>query len=575
MDVSCRASRMLLEASEHVGLSVEAIAASTTFSLAHLLDVRQRVDWATWAALNQRALDLLGDDPARLEALGDAIARAPSGAFLRAVGRHVASPMTLFEIGARWVSPAMFPQVPIHTQRLDDDRLEIRSTLAPELADAEAFFRICAATLAAHPRAIGLDRALVEGEIGPRGVRLVVTSPRASNATARLRRMLSALRGDRPLVALLDRQRREVEEGFRAASRANEEFRHVLEELPVLVLVHREGRILWLNRALSTLLGYDNVEALIGRSNLDVVHPDDRARTIDQMRPPRQGETREPRARFRLVGRDGIEVVAEVAPAQVVMFGGAEARLVAARDVTEQARMEQQLLLADRMASLGVLAAGVAHEVNNPLAYAIGNVEIAQARLSSGEVATVGAALATALEGLTRVRGIVRDLKTFSRGGEASVGAVDVRAVLESTLTLAGKEIDGRARIVRALEPTPFALGNAARLGQVFLALIVNALDALPASRTAENLLRISLARGADDTLVVEVEDNGEGMSPDVARRVFEPFFTTKPVGSGTGLGLAICHQLVVGMSGTIAVRSTPSVGTRFTLILRAAPPDA
>ena len=150
----------------------------------------------------------------------------------------------------------------------------------------------------------------------------------------------------------------------------------------------------------------------------------------------------------RLLRRDGDVVFVEVSPTQTVSFGGQPARLVVGRDVTERIRLRQQLLTADRMASIGMLAAGVAHEVNNPLAYVLNNIEIATKELArQGEsTRTTRDALGIALEGVDRIRTIVRGLLELSRVDDAPVGPVDVRAIVESTVALAAHEISERAR---------------------------------------------------------------------------------------------------------------------------------
>jgi signal transduction histidine kinase len=272
----------------------------------------------------------------------------------------------------------------------------------------------------------------------------------------------------------------------------------------------------------------------------------------------------------RLLTRDGDVVLAEVSPTQEVSFGGQPARLVVGRDVTERMRLRQQLLTADRMASIGMLAAGVAHEVNNPLAYVLNNIEIAVKELTPlGESTRASRdALGIALEGVDRIRTIVRELLELARVDDAAVGPVDVRAIVESTVALAAQKISERARLETHYAPVPLARGTAARLGQVLLNLLTNALEAMPPGSMETNRLRVSVRHSAAGGVVVEVSDNGVGIARENAARVFDPFFTTKSSGSGTGLGLAISQRLVAELGGELAFESVPDLGTTFSLTL-------
>jgi C4-dicarboxylate-specific signal transduction histidine kinase len=259
------------------------------------------------------------------------------------------------------------------------------------------------------------------------------------------------------------------------------------------------------------------------------------------------------------------------------VFPGADGQpaLVAViRDLTERKRLETQLRLADRMTSMGTLAAGVAHEINNPLAYVCSNLtflgeQLAQETLPPEALPELREVVAETQEGAGRVRAIVQDLKTFARSDEERRGPINVHQVIEGALRLVRQELlRSNARLERALEPVPAILGNEARLGQVLVNLLVNATQAFPERRSDNNRIRIATWSDEAKRVVVEVEDNGAGMSPEVQQRIFDPFFTTKPVGEGTGLGLAICHSIVQSMGGQIEVRSTPGRGTTFVLSL-------
>jgi len=245
----------------------------------------------------------------------------------------------------------------------------------------------------------------------------------------------------------------------------------------------------------------------------------------------------------------------------------------------ETLELQQQLMLADRLVSVGTLAAGAAHEINNPLTYVIANLEFAARLVNAPQSADINAAaegrarlrrsLNYAREGAERVRLIVKNLRTFSRGDEDRRGPVLVEDVLESSVDMAWNEIRHRARLVREFGPVPAVIANEARLGQVFLNLLLNAAQSIPEGRVADHRIRVA-TREQGDRVVVEIGDTGVGISPAVLDRIFDPFFTTKPVGEGTGLGLSICHGIVTSLGGAIEVDSTPGHGSTFRVLLPA-----
>lgn len=250
-----------------------------------------------------------------------------------------------------------------------------------------------------------------------------------------------------------------------------------------------------------------------------------------------------------------------------------------ARARAERQKMREQLMISERMASVGMLAASVAHEINNPLAVIVANLEFTLQQLDApvsgdGSASTalrgaIDGPLRDALEAAERVSHIVRDLKVFSRSNnEDQQGPVDIERVLESAARMASNEVRHRADLVRNYSKVPPVLGNEARLGQVFLNLIVNAAQAISEGRANENRIVLSIRAGAGNKAVVEVSDTGSGMTPEVASHIFDPFFTTKPEGVGTGLGLAICQRIIASLRGEISVESRPGQGSTFRVSL-------
>jgi signal transduction histidine kinase len=248
-----------------------------------------------------------------------------------------------------------------------------------------------------------------------------------------------------------------------------------------------------------------------------------------------------------------------------------------ARDITERRQVREKLQATERMVALGTLAAGVAHEINNPLSYMLSNLRFVDDELTalaeSGEGLAgergqeVRTALKEAISGSDRVRDIVRDLKTFSRVDEEQRGTVELRAVLDACVNMAWSEIRHRARLVKDYGEVPPVNANESRLGQVFLNLLVNAAQAIPHGDLQANEIHLS-TRYEDGWVVVAVRDTGVGIPKENLGRLFDPFFTTKPAGVGTGLGLSICHGIITAMGGRITVDSEPGRGTTFRVFL-------
>jgi PAS domain S-box-containing protein len=264
-------------------------------------------------------------------------------------------------------------------------------------------------------------------------------------------------------------------------------------------------------------------------------------------------------------------------------FEGDEYLLGVCRDMTEQRRIEHELRQAeetmrvsDRLTTVGTLAAGIMHEINNPLSYVMGNLEFAVEHLGeqaeglpADGVEELLTALNEASHGAVRMSRIVRDLRTFSRRDEDSVSAVSVNDVLDSSINIAMNEIRRRARIERRLADEVMVMANESRLGQVFLNILINAAQAIEPGDSQNQ--RISVRTALEGSgVVIEIRDTGSGMSAEVMKRIFDPFFTTKPIGVGTGLGLAICRNIVESMGGRIDVTSALGSGSAFHIWLPA-----
>jgi PAS domain S-box-containing protein len=383
------------------------------------------------------------------------------------------------------------------------------------------------------------------------------------------------------LAMMTDRtHHRQAEEALR---KSEEQYRQIVEATSDGILkVDTLARIVFVNRRFAEMLGYEPPE-MIGLSVFAFLSAAAKEMVADSFRRPPNGRKDALDTTFR--HKDGNDIAVNMAGSLLVDGEGQHiGNLAVVRDVTERKKLQSQLMVSDRMVSMGTLAAGVAHEVNNPLTAVIANLEYVDesvARAVERKKASPGARtddlqfldqlkapLDDAREAAQRVRFIVRDLKMFSRPpADEARRAVDVKPVMESSLRMAQNEIRHRARLVEDYGHVPRVEANEARLGQVFLNLVVNAAQALPEGRAEHNEIRVS-TRLDGDRVVVQVSDTGPGIAPENIGRIFEAFFTTKEVGIGTGLGLAICQRIVTDMNGELTVESAMGKGTTFRVML-------
>jgi len=345
-----------------------------------------------------------------------------------------------------------------------------------------------------------------------------------------------------------------------------------------MALVDPQGCLEDANGALCRMLGYSR-EELGTLAFQDLLHPEDREGSLTAFEELRRGERDHDDMERRYLRKDGSVVHLRCS---VSAIRDEARRLQHAvgiiEDVSERKELEVRLALADRMASLGTLAAGVAHEINDPLSYVVGNLAFAGEVLSGGAATPPEAltqarqALDEANEGAARVRQIVGDLRALSRPGEDRREPVDVAAAIRSAANVAAGVLRPCAALKLELTPVPPVLGDPARLGQVFLSLLVNAGQAIGEGHPERNLIAVITGIELDGRVRVEVSDTGPGIAPEVLPRIFAPFFTTKRRGEGTGLGLSICQQTVAAMGGEIAVRTRAGEGTTFAVLLPQAP---
>jgi two-component system NtrC family sensor kinase len=260
-----------------------------------------------------------------------------------------------------------------------------------------------------------------------------------------------------------------------------------------------------------------------------------------------------------------------------------ESLRVFAKDVTARKQMEAGMMRADRQASMNELVRRWGHQMNNPLAFMMANLSFAKEELGriqqalrtghdlpdAREIDDLIDALGETLEGAERLKAIEQDLQRLTREASQRRARVHVHPVLEDTLKLIRSELRHRARLEKDFQPVPHVEADEAGLGHVFLNLMLNAVQAMSEQNVTRNVLRVATRVSEAGEVVIEVQDTGAGMTPDVLEHLFEPFYTTRP--SSTGMGLAVSHSIVTSLGGSLRAESQPGEGTLFIVTLPAA----
>jgi PAS domain S-box-containing protein len=259
-----------------------------------------------------------------------------------------------------------------------------------------------------------------------------------------------------------------------------------------------------------------------------------------------------------------------------VVDGEVQGLCVLVTDITRRKRAEEALQAAqcelesrERLVAMATLAGGIAHEINNPLAAVLGNVDLALDMLDEGTVDTVDLRdmLRDVQSAATRVRDIVRSMKLLARGDTVQRERVDIADCVEQSIAFAANTLRYRSRLIRQIAPELHVEANVAQLSQVFVNLLAHAANALPEETPARNEIRI-MARRDGDQILIEIADNGRGVPEQLQSRIFEPFFAMGSTTGGIGLGLSVSRSIVEGLGGTITCNSQGGRGNVFRLRL-------
>ncbi|MEM9188178.1 MAG: ATP-binding protein [Myxococcota bacterium] len=378
---------------------------------------------------------------------------------------------------------------------------------------------------------------------------------------------------ERDLVRLFARwvgrtmERQEVTRELITAARSADLLRASLEAIvqaaPDGIVVHRSGKVLWLNATLAEMMR-GRPEDFLGRSLMEFIpENEDRDLAIERLAVLAKGDRPEAPQSLTVTRLDGTEAHIDTIGVPAI-WNGEPAAYTFVRDKTQERLTQAQLLQSERLASIGTLAAGVAHELNNPLAYVLANLDVVVEELAAiggasppARIRELISALKEAREGAVRARKIVRNLRTFSRIDDEVRVAHDVHRLLEVAISMSMNEIRHHAELERHFEEVPLVEVDESRLTQVFVNLLVNASQAIPDDAKTRRIT-VSTFTDRRGWAVIEVQDTGTGISEDLLPRIFDPFTTTKPAGIGTGLGLSVSLQIINKLGGQLSAENHP-----------------
>jgi PAS domain S-box-containing protein len=351
--------------------------------------------------------------------------------------------------------------------------------------------------------------------------------------------------------------------------RQNEErYRQLIAVSPLAIVVNRGNRVIFVNDAGVRLFGAVKAEEILGKSPFDLFHRDCHAQVRERIHQLLEGSATVPVAEEKVVTLDGRIVDVEVSAARFTDEEG-PAILAMIRDISERNRLQEQLRRTERVAELGTLASGMAHEIGTPMNVILGRAEYLMQRTQEEPLKK---GLQTIISQVERITRVMNQLLAFARRKPVERRALDLQKIIDDNLEIFDERLPRHRIIVeRAFAAScPSVLADADQMSQLVINLVMNAVHAMPDGGT----LRIGVSPH-DGMVRLTVADTGHGIPQDVVDKIFDPFFTTKEFGKGTGLGLTVVKGIIEEHHGTIAVESEAGTGTTFTIDLPVCQPNS
>ncbi len=527
-------------------------------------------EWISWHHLTEWIdwIDQSRFGPMDWEKVGEEAVQSRYYLLIRPLVRMTLSIRLAYWLSAKWFGPSQFRGISSKFEDLGPREIQETLTIHKTLKACPQLFEIFQGTLAVLPQAIfGSERATIVASISDRSAVYQIILPPEVWVWNKARFFFQSLFNVRSLFREMVSQQESLQAQSGKILLERSEFKNLIQRFPDGLLIHNNQIIRYINSSMAHFLNCKNSNILLGKNLIELIHVDDREAVLSRIAHfAKFPYATNPPVEFRFYCQDSKEIFVGECTALQTIFEGTSSIAVVVRDVSDLKKLQAHMILTDRMRGLGQLAAGVGHEINNPLFYLMMKAEKLSKSLDTDGLIKERNQVAEIQAGLSRIESIVRQLKTFSRTDEEeNKTLVDVTANLKAAIGMARNTIEHRARLHVEIDPfLPPVLGTESRLGQVFLNLLINAAQAIEPGNAEQNLISISASTDPTGFVVIGISDTGRGIPENVRKNIFRPFYTTKPVGEGTGLGLSICHSIVNSYGGSIRFETETGVGTLF-----------
>ncbi len=540
--VSCRVFEFFIRGANTYGYSLEELVDGIDLDLETLQEPSNRVPWPAWSAICERFEQLVGGPEKTLEA-GRTIIDLDASVPMRAMGGALVNPDLVYVAVARWLGPYFFRSLEWRVEHIQPGHVILEISMPEPVSPA--WWRMAEGSFIALPQAFGSKPAQVkvriDGGLGQFEIRREASTTLWARTVSRVRAAFAAP----SLLEELSVMQADLRSALVEANDSQREMQRALSAVPDPVAVMNGRKTVWRNDAWLRVVGVDTPQSV-----------------LDAVNSCTSGECSDGCS----VQVDG-DALFEVVPPVEISYEGGRAAMVMLRDVTQVRAAGERMRVADRLASLGTLAASVGHEINNPLQVALGSLDLAQRSLGDGEAdAALRQQVESAVDGIQRAAAITADLLTFGREDTVS-DIVQLDSIVDTALRLAGNELRHIGNIKVDVDANlPRVNGNAGGLIQVIVNLLINAAQAMRERPDQDHCIEV---RGVDDgdEVRILIMDTGPGIPQELLLRVREPFFTTKGQG-GSGLGLAICDRIIKDHGGSMEVSNRPEGGAQFELRL-------
>lgn len=570
-----RSFELLIRVADQKGIPEHCLTQGLGFTHAELLKKRGHVTWDQFATYCERFEKLIGGPDETLE-IGKYLVQTRAFAPLLQFGGLLASPKWFYQFITDWFAPMMTPAITNLYQRyLDAHTFELKLATPNNGKDCPAVFRIIASMLRHGPTIVGIQPSVVTLNLtAPRQACYIVQFSPSMTVFSRAKRAIHNTLYGQNVIEELAAQHQSLLNNFEKLRRSEKNFRLLVNNSPDGILIYSPDKILFANPAIAHFLNAKNPEQLTGMSIQEVCkHPQELAIWENP-----EVQTRYTKSLpFRQI--HGGEVWAET-NAFRAHFNGEAAFVCITRDITERKNVLARAAEMDRMISMGILAAGIGHEIRNPLSYLLANITYTQTSIDDLcnkiretipqnddqadwllELNEIADAMASALSGTQRIIEISKDLSSFSRNDNRQFEPVPIQDSITAALNIARHEIRHRAGILTKISVNPAVHTNATQLSQVILNLLINSAQSIPTGDVEQNQITIRTFLEQDQACI-EITDTGCGIPPDILEHIFTPFFTTKPPGEGTGLGLPISKNIIEELGGSLSITSKQNQGT-------------